>query len=133
MIAAYGWWYWADCQWMLYGGNFTAIGVVLAIIAVWHQIRLRRINSPTKLPARNRWADRFVCLGRSMLVVAALWMLAYLWLMPTVVQVWERSYHARMAELENPGQAIEALTNMMAEVRAEQSWRKNAHSSKETP
>ena len=68
-----------------------------------------------------------------MLVVVALWMLAYLWLMPTVVRMWENTYQTDMAELENPGRATNAFDKMMAEVRAEQSWRKELHSRKTKP
>jgi hypothetical protein len=157
-ITQYGRWIWAIYQWMVYRGPITSIGVALAIIAVWHQVRLGRARhncisiasascgatvpaadaaqageTPAPQPSRDCWARRFACLGRSMLTVAALWMLPYLWLMPTVVQFGEEDYQIKIAYIENPDEYRNALAKIMVEVRADQSWRKDAHSSKETP
>jgi hypothetical protein len=85
---------------------------------------LRRVHAAAPIPLRNRWAGRFTCLGRSMLAAAALWMLAYLWLMPTVVQRGEADYQTQMALLERPREYIAALNKTMAEIRADRSsWK----------
>ena len=129
-IAQYGRWIWAVYQWMVYRGPITSIGIALAVVAVWHQIRLRRIHSPTLISSRDRWARRFACLGRSSLIVAALWMLSYLWLVPTVVRFGETDYQIKIAYIENPAEYRNALAKIMVEVRAEQSWRKEVNPGK---
>ncbi len=127
IIMIYGRWSWAVYQWMLYAEPYAGIGAALAIIAVWHQIRFRRMMKARPgdlavmeaIPPRRRWAERFACLGRSMLTAAALWMLAYLWFMPAVLQFSENVYQTKMAYLRNPREYIDAMTKTMAEVRAE--------------
>ncbi len=151
----YGRWNWALDQWLVYQGPIISIGIALTIIAFWHQIRLARVScssqkmasascgaavpaaqtgeTPAPQSSRNRWAHRFACLGRSSLTAAALWMLAYLWLMPTIVQVGENDYQAKIAYIEKPREYRDALTKMMATVRAEQSWRTDLKSGKGKP
>jgi hypothetical protein len=132
-IAQFGRWTWAIYQWVLYRGPITSIGVGLAIIAVWHQIRLSRVHPTAPVSSRVCWASRFACLGRSALAVAALWLLAYLWLMPSVVQFGEKDYQSKIAYIENPDEYNTALAKIMAEVRADQSWRKELKSKHDQP
>ena len=54
-----------------------------------------------------------------MLTVATLWMLAYLWLVPNVVQDGENDYQTKMAYIEKPNEYRDAVTKAMAEIRAE--------------
>ena len=104
----------------------SSLGIALAILFVWHQLRSSRVCSTTTT-SRNRWAGRFACIGRSMLTASALWLLPYLWLMPTILQASENDYQTKMAYLERPREYIDALNKIVAEVRAEQSWRKKGN------
>jgi hypothetical protein len=126
----YGRWNSAFYQWMLWSGPWMTVSAALAILALWHFLRTRRVQAATSIPWRNRWAGRIGCLGRSLLAVAMLWMIAYLWLMPTVVQTGESEYQTKMAYMEKPQEYADALNKMMVEVRAEQSRWKNANPSK---
>jgi hypothetical protein len=65
------------------------------------------------------WSCRFVFLGRSARTVAAVWLLLYLLLMPGLLTSGENVYQMQMAYLRNPGEYIRAMTDTMAEVRAE--------------
>jgi hypothetical protein len=51
--------------------------------------------------------------------VAAVWLLLYLLLMPGLLTSGENVYQMRMVYLRNPGEYIRAMTDTMAEVRAE--------------
>lgn len=130
MVRMYGRWSYALHQWRLYQGPLTSAALALAIIAFWHKVRLGKISVTT---VRNRWGHRFAGVGRPMLVVAALWMLAYLWLAPTAIQSIEREYQTNLAYIEKPQEYTDALKKTMTQIREEPSWRKGVQPGERKP
>lgn len=121
IIADFGRWNWFLDQWMLYGGPYVSVDIVLVIITVWYRIHSHRTGLPTTASSCNRWTGCFACLGCSMLTAAAVWMFAYLLLMPTVIEFSERAYQIEMAYLRAPHSYIDAMNKAIVEVRAEES------------
>jgi hypothetical protein len=120
LIAAWGRWNWAVYEWKCYSGAYTGAASALLLIAVWRWIRSLRIQSPTTSCPQDRWAHHLVCLGRSALVAAAICMLTYLWLMPSIVKNTEACCQTWMTWLRSPREYEDAMSKAMAEVRAEQ-------------
>jgi hypothetical protein len=119
----YGRWNAVFQQWLFYSGPWICAGVALAILAAWHYLRLRRVHAAAPIPRCDRWAGRLACLGRSMLAVGFLWMLAYLWFTPAVVRTAENTYQTQIADLQNPQGTMDELNKTMEEIRTGQSWR----------
>jgi hypothetical protein len=120
MIAVYGQWSWAVYQWHSYGGPYIGAGLALAIIALWYWIRSHSIRFSATIYPRDRWGNRFVCLGHSMLAAATILMFVYLFITPSVMKYSENYYQTTMVFMRAPREYINTMTKTMAEVRTEQ-------------
>ncbi len=120
-----GRWGWAVAQWCLaYPGAYVSLAIAITLLAGWYTLRRARAGGQPRPRSALRayWAGLFACLRRSMLMVACGWLLAYLWLVPSVVQSADDAYQEKMAYYRNPHEYWHALRAAIVEVEADKEW-----------
>ena len=119
-----GVWVWAFMQWMAYAGHYVSVGVAVVLLVCWYNVRFKRLFSGTAIQSHSRWAGMLTSSGRSMIIVAILWILAYLLVVPSMMQSAEEAYQIQMDYVRNPNKYQESLKASIAEIRADKDWMK---------
>jgi hypothetical protein len=117
-----GKWFWALVQWIAYSGHYISIVVAMSLLAFWYNIRFSCIAHQTPDRSRARWIGFFTCLSRSLFVVAFLWMIIYLSISPSRIQIAEAHYQSDKADIMNPNKYNDLINAAIAEVRADKKW-----------
>jgi hypothetical protein len=124
IINNFGIWIWALWQWIEYQGPLVSVGIALALLVCWYQIRFRKIVSPSQENSRVRLKGLLVSVGRSMIVVAVGWLIVYLCITPSLIQSMEDDYQEKMSYIRNPRKYHDVITAAMDEVRADKDFMK---------
>jgi hypothetical protein len=109
-------------EWVSYKGPYISIALAAAAIALWFNLRFKRITSKNKTQSYSRWGGTFYCLGHSMIAVSFLWIIVYLCIMPYMVQLSESDYQYKMSYIRDPDKSIHEIKAAIAEVRADKNW-----------
>lgn len=123
----YGPWPWALLQWTAHQGQYVSLVVIAAFLGIWllqHSIRTEaEAEAPRVLSRLRHGCGRLaVVLSRSMLALAIVWLLVYLYLAPTICREIEQQYQQKMAYARNPQAHRARLAATIGQIRAEEPW-----------
>jgi hypothetical protein len=112
----------ALAKWLFYSGPYISIALAISMLALWYNIRFNRITSQTPDRSRARWKGMFTFLSRSLFFVAFFWIIVYLSIAPSLIQIIEADYQSDLAYILNPNGYKDSINAAIAEVKADKEW-----------
>lgn len=122
-------WLWPVCQWTLYLGPFVTFAIWVTFVATLLQLKSQfnpRTSQRRTLSLGERLGDLGLSLRGPCFVLAAIALLAYLYLAPRTIELVEQHFQSQMAFARNPNdhwskveravQAVRANPQLMAEI-----------------